>query len=116
MPVVTPEEAHAEPVHEVPAQEFTLVELYDKICTEDDIFIVIDAVEESRVRKGLSSIKAKRNAKLKDNNLPTDDSTLEFIKHEDEELAKTNRIKLQIFMKKKPTITIHKLEVADGEI
>lgn len=97
------------------AQEMTLVEIYDKICTDEDIIIVIDAVDEPRVRKGLSSIKAKRNAKLRDSNLPTDDAQLEFVRHEDKDIPK-ERVKLQIFMRKKPTVTIHSLQVADGEL
>lgn len=122
MPVVKPGEAGLSPENDLEdlptngSQELTLVELYDKICIEEDIFIVIDAVEEQRIRKGLSSVKAKRNQKLKDSKLPPDDANLEFKRHEDEELAKQNRVRLQIFMKKKPTITVHKLEVADGEL
>lgn len=120
MPTVNPGETV--PVDDLEAlpsagtQELTLVELYDKICEEEDIFIVIDAIEESRIRKGLSSVKAKRNSKLKESDLPIDDSVLEFKKHEDEELAKVNRVRLQIYIKRKPTITIHKLDVATGEL
>lgn len=97
-------------------QEMSLVDIYENVYTNEDIIIVIDAIDEARIRKGLSSIKAKRNAKLKESNLPTEDLTLEFVKHEDAELAKQNRVRLQIFMKAKPTVKIHKLEVADGEL
>lgn len=98
------------------AEELSLTDLYDRVCIDEDIIITIDAIEEPRVRRGLSSIKAKRNAKLRENNLPTDDVTLEFVTHTSEELQKQHRVKLQIYMKRKPTITIHNLQVADGEL
>lgn len=98
-------------------QELSLAEIYDRIYADEDIIIVIDAVEETRVRKGLSSIKAKRNSKLKDNDLPTDDSVLEFktITTAEGEIPK-GTVKLQIYLKRKPTVTVHSLIVADKEL
>lgn len=93
--------------------EMTLQDIYKQLILQEDIIIIIDAVDEPRVRKGLSSIKAKENAKLRDNNLPTDNSTLEFKVHVDEELKKSGRVRLQMFLKDKPTVKVHKLIVSD---
>lgn len=93
--------------------EMTLQDIYKQLILKEDIIIIIDAIDETRVRKGLSSIKAKENAKLRDNDLPTDSTTLEYIVHSDDELKKQKRIKLQIFLKQRPTVKIHKMIVAD---
>lgn len=93
--------------------EMTLQDIYKQLILKEDIIIIIDAIDEIRVRKGLSSIKAKENAKLRDNDLPTDNTTLEYIVHSDDELKKQKRIKLQIFLKQKATVKIHKMIVAD---
>lgn len=91
--------------------EFTIQSLWSSISKNGDIIIIIDRVDEARLRKQLSSIKAKENAKIKSAGLHPDDTTLEFIEHKDETLDK-NQVKLQIFLKQKPTVKIHKIIVA----
>jgi len=90
--------------------EFTLASLWQNICETEDIIIVIDKVDEPRVRKQLSSLKAKENAKMKSAGIRPDDTTLEFIEHKD--FPEKDKIKLQIILKHKPTIKIHKLIIA----
>jgi len=90
--------------------EFTLVSLWHNICEKEDIIIIIDRIDEPRVRKQLSSLKAKENAKMKSAGVKPDDSTLEFIEHKD--FPEKDKIKLQIILKHKPTIRIHKLIIA----
>ena len=90
--------------------EFTLASLWNSICDKEDIIIVIDRVDEPRVRKQLSSLKAKENAKMKSAGIKPDDTTLEFIEHKD--YPEKDKIKLQIILKHKPTIKIHKLIIA----
>lgn len=94
-------------------QEMGLKELYEKLLLEEDIIVVIDKVDETRVRKGLSSIKAKQNAKFKDSGLPTEDSTIEFKVHEDYKV--NGRVKLQIYLKQKATVKVHALIIPDDE-
>lgn len=106
-------EVESIPVQE--AEEMTLQDIFKRVMLEEDIFLIIDAVEELRLRKGLSKIKHDYNAKLRDNNLEPEDANLEFKVHEDTALPK-NQVKIQIYLKKKPTITVHKLQVADGEL
>ena len=98
-----------------PTQELTLQDLYEQICRDEDIIITIDAIEESRVRKGLSSIKSKYNSKLKDNNLPIDTSTLEFIVHDSPADKAQGRVRLQIYLKKAATIKVHSIIVPEED-
>jgi hypothetical protein len=90
--------------------EFTLASLWNSICDKEDIIIVIDKVDELRVRKQLSSLKAKENAKLKSAGIRPDDTTLEFIEHKD--FTEKEKIKLQIILKHKPTVKVHKMIIA----
>lgn len=87
--------------------EFTLHSIWRTLSERNDIIIVIDAADELRVRKQLSALKAKDNQKLKSANLPTDNSMLEFIKHEDKHLEAEKKLKLQIILKAKPTVQLH---------
>lgn len=98
------------------SREMTIKELWEAVQLQEDIIIEIDAIEINRVRKGLSGAKAKENAKLRDNNLPTDDSVLEFKEHDDVDLKRQGRVKLQIWLKRPDKIKIHKYVVADGEL
>lgn len=88
-------------------EELSIRELYERILVDDDITIVIDAVDEPRIRRGLSSHKSKLTRKLQDNELPPEPITLEFNTIQDDKLREKGRIKLQIYIKRKPTVTIH---------
>lgn len=90
--------------------EVSLQKLYDEVYKHGDLIIIIDKVDESRVRKGLSSIKAKLAQKMKTAGYQPDDSVLEFIDHEYPEKDKT---KLQIVLKQKPKVKVHKVIVPE---
>lgn len=91
--------------------EFTLASIWRELSDRGDIIIVIDIVDEPRVRKQLSALKAKENAKLKSADIPPDDKTLEFAIHEDRVLKEQGQVKIQIYLKSKPTVKLHKFIV-----
>lgn len=94
--------------------EFTIQALWRAVCDRKDIIVVIDKVDEPRLRRQLSTLKAKDNAKLKSADIPTDDSTLEFVLHKDSDLDIQNQVKLQIYLKEKPKVKLHKFIVPGG--
>ena len=77
---------------------------------------MIDAIDEPRVRKQLSALKAKENAKLKSADIPTDGKTLEFVVHEDKALEELKQVKLQVYLRDKPTVKLHKIIIANGSL
>lgn len=98
-----------EELETIPANtEVTLQDLYDELYKQGELIIFIDKIDEGRVRKGLSAIKARLAAKLKDAGYKPDQSTLEFIEHEQEDPTKC---KLQIVLQKRPTVLVHKVIV-----
>jgi len=94
------------------AGEVTLASIWKNVCIQEDIIIIIDKTEELRVRKLLSSLKAKENAKMRSAGLKPDDSTLEFIEHKDFNEKEKDKIKLQIVLRRKPTVRVHKMIIA----
>lgn len=96
--------------------EVTIHSIWAQVCKNNDIILVIDKVDLPKLRKQLSNIKSKENAKLKDAALPPDQSTLEFVLHKDEALEKTGQVKVQIFLKQQPAIKVHKMVVANGDL
>ena len=96
--------------------EFTLQALWRTLSETGDLIIVIDAIDEPRVRKQLSALKAKENAKLKSADIPTDGKTLEFVVHEDKALEELKQVKLQVYLRDKPTVKLHKIIIANGSL
>lgn len=90
------------------AGEYTVQSIWRTLSEKGDIIIIIDKVDEIRLRRQISSIKAKEHYKLREAGIPTDNDTIEFIIHKDKELDEKNLIKMQLFLKKKPTIKLHK--------
>ncbi len=93
--------------------EVSLQKLYDEVYKHGDLIIIIDKVDEPRVRKGLSSIKAKIAQKMKTAGFKPEESTLEFHVHEYKE---EDKVKLQIVLKQKPVVKIHRIIVPDESL
>lgn len=90
--------------------DFTIPQLYDKVAELEEVIIVIGAHDEARVRRNLSSLKAKQNQKLKDNNLEPDRSTLEFerVPANAEEGIPEGCIKLKVMLKGQTLVRVKK--------
>lgn len=102
-------------VEAVPVEELLLSEIYKEVCLNNELILVIEAVDEQRLRRALSVQKSKDNAKLKDAGLPPDDAKFEFIRIEDPELDK-DKVKLQIVLKGPDRIKIFKKTIPSGEL
>jgi len=83
--------------------------------TNEEIILVIDKHEEPRLRRRLSVLKAKDLAKLKEAGLEADDSKLEFISIQDNNLPKT-QVKVQIVLRTKVRIKVYKIQIPDGNL
>jgi hypothetical protein len=90
--------------------EVSMQAIYDEVYKHGELIIIIDRIDESRVRKGLSSIKAKQAQKMKSAGYQPENATLEFIEHEFED---KDKVKLQIVLKQKPTVKVHRVIVPE---
>lgn len=101
-------------MNEVTEHEFyTYDDLYKTLLINEEIIIVIEAIEEARLRRRLSVLKSKDAARMKKEGMEPEAIKLEFINIEDKNL-KQGLIKLQILMKdSKPKIKIFSLTVAE---
>ena len=96
-------------------EEYPIAEIYKDLCLNGELILVIDAIEENRLRRNLSVMKAKEAAKLKDNGLQPDDAKLEFISIADPKLPKEMK-KLQIVLKGGKKIKIYQRVVPTEDL
>lgn len=94
--------------------EVTLEELYKQLLLHEDIFVEVGGESEHRIRKGISSIKAKGNAKLKAADLPIDKFKIEY--HVVSRDVQNETVKIRIRVTRPEVVMIKKLEVADKEM
>lgn len=94
--------------------EVTIPELYSRLlCDEDIILDNLPSMQFTLLKRGLSSFKAKQNARLRRNDLPIEDRRIEYdIIHQD---LKTGLMKVRVFFNQ--PISIHATVItADGNI
>lgn len=89
--------------------EMSIADIYKQLTIHEDIILIVDKRDEAKIRKGLSAIKAKEIAKLKESNVPHDDVTLEFSKHPPIPGMIEGQLKLQIYLKRKASVKVHKI-------
>jgi len=101
-------------VEDEEATALSLMEIYNNVVSNGEIIVTIPEEEEEALRKGLASVKAKQNAKLKDAGLPTDKSTLSYTvtKSKEHEAA----IDVHILLSKKAAITVISMKLPDPSI
>lgn len=126
MPILTAEQAQSieelEATLEEPrvpsgpeGEDLTLQELYDRVFIEEELYIVVLTADVSRIRRGLSDIKNKRNSKLKKNDINPERGVLKFTVLEDVELPE-GRVRLHVYLDKGETVRVFGITVADGEL
>jgi hypothetical protein len=98
------------------AAERSFQDIYKDLCIYKDVIYVIDAEDEQKLRKGLSQVKAKYTAKLKDAKLLEEPQMLEFIVHPANPAVQLpkGQIKIQIVLKPQQTVKIHQTIVPSG--
>lgn len=89
-------------------------ELYAQLTLQEEVILVIDAQDEQRVREGLSVVKARHVAKMKESNVKVPIQKLSFIKHEKNDDLPAGQIKLQIILGKPKTVKIHQIIIPTG--
>jgi hypothetical protein len=94
-------------------QDLTFDDIYNNVVAHDEVFLdYLDADEIVNIRKGLSDYKSKINARLKKQELPTEDRTLEY---ETVHVYKNDSIKLRIYFGQ-PKVIKAKLIPGDGSL
>lgn len=91
-------------------------DIYKDLCIHKDIIFVIDAEDEQKLRKGLSQVKSKYTAKLKDAQLHEEPQMLEFIvhPHNDANPLPKGQIRIQIVLKAQQTVRVHRTIIPTG--
>jgi hypothetical protein len=92
--------------------ELTYSEIFKQLLSKEDIIIVIGGEDLHRLRKGISGVKARDNAKLKSFDLPIEKFKIEYDILEKNTEEKT--IKLRIRIVKPDTVVIKSMIKSEG--
>lgn len=93
-------------------ERMTFSELLATVALNEEIVITIAAEDVERVKTGLKNVKAKQAAKMKEEGLTPDSSTLSFIASPTKD---NGDVDLKILLNHKSTVLIKKITVPDGE-
>lgn len=93
-------------------ERMTFAEILATVALNDEIIITIAAEDVERVKTGLKNVKAKQAAKMKEDGLTPDSSTLSFITSEPNA---DDDVDLKIMLNHKSTVLIKKIAIPDGE-
>jgi 5-bromo-4-chloroindolyl phosphate hydrolysis protein len=91
----------------------TFAEILATVALNDEIIITINGEDVDRVKTGLKNVKAKQAAKMKEEGLVPDSSTLAFIVSKP--INDEGDVDLKIILNQKSTVRIKKIVVPDGE-
>lgn len=98
---------------EAELERMTFAEILATVALNDEIIITINGEDVDRVKTGLKNVKAKQAAKMKEEGLVPDSSTLSFIISKP--LNAEGDVDLKIILNQKSTVRIKKITVPDGE-
>lgn len=93
-------------------ERMTFAEILATVALNDEIIITIAMEDVERVKTGLKNVKAKQAAKMKEEGLTPDSSTLSFVVSEPNE---DDDVDLKILLNHKSTVLIKKVVIPDGE-
>ena len=102
-------------------EDTSIAELYQTLLVHEDLILVIDKEAEEPLRKGLITTKYKANKAAKERGEQVDGRALEFVilpfteREESEVEFVEEKIKIQVYLKAKASIRIHKLILTDKE-
>lgn len=99
-----------EPINE---SEVTFSELLANVLLNDEIIITIEPHDVERVKTGIKNTKAKQAARMKEEGLAPDSSTLTFNAYASKNFP--DMIDLHIILSRKSTVKIKALNIPDGE-
>ena len=99
--------------HYMDEEEVTFSELLANVMLNDEIVITIAIEDVERVKTGIKNTKAKQAAKMKEEGLAVDNSTLSFIVSDSEDYD--GMADLKIILSRKSTVKIKQMKIPDGE-
>jgi len=91
----------------------TLSEIYSKLLIHNELILTIPVEEEATLRKGLATVKAKQNGKIKGVGLLPDPSILSFQVTPGKEAGTIN---VKILLDKRKGITVLAMKLPDNSI
>lgn len=102
-------------------EDMSFAELYKTLTINEDIILVIDAESEESLRKGLTTLKYKTNKSAREAGISFDSRTLEFkvlpfTKEEELSIPDVeSKLKVQVYLKAKSGVKVHKIVFTDKE-
>lgn len=95
---------------------YSFQQLMDALTENGDIILTIPRDQVESLRKGLSVVKAKRNAKLKSAGLAAPADVISYQVYDDKETEKTADTKVRIKLGPRTGVHVKKLELPDDTI
>lgn len=93
-------------------RELTYLDIYKKLLLSEDMILEIGGEDLHRLRKGISSVKARDNAKLKDSGLPVERFKIDYMMLGENQLTKTVKIRIRIV--RPDTVMVKNLIISEG--
>lgn len=90
----------------------SLADIYNRLLLHSELIFTIPADQEDTLRKGLASVKAKQNAKLREAGVRPDPATLSYITSKSDT---EGAIDLHITLSKRTAINVIKVRKPDPE-
>lgn len=92
-------------------------DIYTFLLRNEDIILVIDADEEESLRRGLTLVKHRHQKKIKEAGVKQDEvKQIGFRVIEEIANTEPKQVRIQIWLKKRVSVKIHKMLVSDKEI
>lgn len=91
-------------------------DIYSFLLQNEDIILTIDADQEEDLRRGLTLVKHRHQRKIKEAGIPANGESkqLGFRVVEVLDTKEPKQVKLQIWLKKRTTVKVHKMIVSEG--
>lgn len=93
--------------------DLSIREIWNLLQKEEELILVIEKTAEERIRRSLSNIKSKQNAKLKAEGFPLDLSILDFEIIPDDTLEE-DEIKIRCMLSRGNKPPIRKIIIPEG--
>lgn len=94
--------------------ELSLSDIYNKLQEYGELILTIPLEQEATLRKGLASVKAKQNAKIKEQGLQPDPSSLSYQTTSPGSAGKDS-VDVQITLAKRTSIKVLNISIPDKE-
>lgn len=97
-------------------QYLSYPEIYRQLLAAEELILIIDKKDEQNLRRRLTVLKSKDNAKLKEAGAGADESKLEYIILPSTAGMTEAQTRLQIVLKGKSKIRVYSIKAADDSL